>query len=422
MILPPSLVALQHRNFRLLWSGQFISRCGTMLQTAGLLWHVSLLVPPDQKGLALGLVGLVRIVPVIIFSLVSGVAADALDRRRMLLMTQWAMALTAGLLAVFTFSGLSSVWPIYVLAALSAAAGAFDSPARSSLITNLVPRAHLPNAISLTIIVGQLASVIGPALAGLVIANLGVGWIYVLDAASFLAVIAALLLMRDVPHRPAAEMGALNLQAALEGLRFVFREPLIRSTTLLDFVANFFSSAYALLPIFAQDILAVGAQGYGWLYAAPSLGALVASAAMVRAIDRVNRRGWLMLGAIGAFGLATVIFGLSRSFWLTFACLAVTGAADTVNMVLRHVIRQLGTPDHLRGRMTSVTMIFFTGGPELGEMEAGLVAHFFGAAFSVVSGGVACLLATGLVAWHTPELRRYRRQPAALVASGVATD
>jgi predicted MFS family arabinose efflux permease len=305
---------------------------------------------------------------------------------------------------------------------VGAAASAFDSPSRTSLLTNLVPRQHLPNAISLNVIMSQLASVIGPALAGLVIARLGVPWIYTFNGVSFLAVIGALLLMRDVPRRPAEQMGRFSAQAALEGLRFVFREPLIRSTTLLDFIANFFSSAYALLPIFAQDILRVGAQGYGWLYAAPSVGALAASAAMVRGVERVERRGWLLLGAVGVFGLATAVFGLSRNFWLTFFCLALTGGADTVNLVLRHVIRQLGTPDHLRGRMTSVTMIFFTGGPELGELEAGLAAHFWGATFSVVSGGLACVAATAWVAWQTPELRHYRREEAALAAGGAAAD
>jgi MFS family permease len=416
-----SFVSLRHRNFRLLWAGQFISNCGSMMQTAGLLWHVSLLVPPDQKGLALGLVGLVRIVPIFALSMLSGVAADALDRRKLMLLTQVSMAVTSAVLAAITFGGLDAVWPVYALAAVGAAASAFDSPSRTSLITNLVPREDLPNAISLNIIVGQFASVLGPTLAGAAIAGLGVGWVYALNAASFAAVIVALLLMRDVPQRPAGQLGGFSVKAATEGLRFVFSEPLIRSTMLLDFVANFFSSAYALLPIFAQDILKVGPQGYGWLYAAPSLGALIASAAMVRAVERVERRGWLLLGAVGAFGLATVFFGLSRSFWLTFVCLAFTGAADTVNMVLRHVIRQLGTPDHLRGRMTSVTMIFFTGGPELGEMEAGLAAHFWGAAFSVVSGGLACLAATAWIGWQTPELREYRRETAE-VAAGSAAD
>ena len=186
------------------------------------------------------------------------------------------------------------------------------------------------------------------------------------------------------------------MEAALEGLRFVFRSPLIRSTMLLDFFATFFSSATALLPIFAQDILQVGAPGYGWLYAAPAVGAVMMSAAMVLLTSRIDRRGPVLLWAVGLYGLATVGFGLSRSFWITFACLALTGVADTVSMVIRNIVRQLETPDRLRGRMIGVNMVFFIGGPQLGEMEAGAVANWLGAPFSVISGGLGCMLA---VAW-----------------------
>ncbi|HEY6867535.1 MAG TPA: MFS transporter, partial [Candidatus Eisenbacteria bacterium] len=283
-------------------------------------------------------------------------------------------------------------------------------PARQSLIPSLVPREHLPNAISLNTIMFQTASVLGPALGGLVIGSLGVGWAYALNAVSFLFVIAALLMMRGMPARPAPERGAIGRRAALEGLRFVFRAPLIRSTMLLDFFATFFASASALLPIFAQDILRVGARGYGLLSAAPSVGALLTSVALVPLVDRIDRRGLTMLWAVAGYGLATVVFGLSRSFALTFLCLALTGATDTVSMVIRNIIRQLNTPDSMRGRMTSVNMIFFMGGPQLGELEAGLVAAAFGAPFSVVSGGVGCLLATAWVVWKTPGLRAYRRE------------
>jgi MFS family permease len=407
---PSSFVALQHRNFRLLWAGQLVSFSGTMMQSAAILWHVSLLVPEDRKALALGMVGLVRIVPIITFSLVSGVVADVLDRRKLMLVTQGVMATFAGALALLTFRGLNVIWPIYLLAALGSAAAAFDGPARQSLVPNLVPREHLANAIGLTTIMMQLASVAGPSLAGVVIAALGVAWAYLFNAVSFLVVIAALLLMRNVRAAGAAQPTEISFKAAIEGLHFVFSAAMIRSTMLLDFFATFFSSATALLPIFAQDILHVGAHGYGWLYAAPSVGALAASGGMVRLVDRIHRRGRVLLWAVAAYGAATVVFGVSRSFWLTFACLALTGAADTVSMVLRNIIRQMTTPDRLRGRMTSVNMIFFMGGPQLGELEAGLVANWFGAPLSVVSGGVGCLVATAVIAATTPALRGYRRE------------
>lgn len=405
-----SLVALQHRNFRLLWLGQLISFSGTMMQSAAVLWHVSLLVPADRRALALGLVGLVRVVPIVVFSLASGVVADARDRRAIMIATQSAMALVAAGLAAFTFSGSTAVWPLYVLTAIGSGVSAFDGPARQSLIPTLVPREHLPNALSLNAIMVQIASTLGPAVGGLVIATRGLGWAYVLNAVSYLAVLAALVAMRGVAQPDAAERSDVSLRSALEGLRFVFASPLIRSAMLLDFFATFFSSAIALLPIFAQDILHVGPSGYGWLYAAPAVGALVMSGVMVPLVDRIERRGAVLLVAVAVYGLATVLFGLSRSFWLTFACLALTGCADTISMVLRNVIRHLSTPDRLRGRMTSINMVFFMGGPQLGELEAGLVANWLGATVSVVTGGLACIAAVIWIAATTPALRRYRRE------------
>ncbi|PWT85008.1 MAG: MFS transporter [Blastocatellia bacterium] len=406
-----SFVALQHRNYRLIWIGLLASITGSTMQNAALLWHVSLLVAPERKGLALGMVGLVKVVPIVLFSMVSGVVADAWNRQRLMLCTQTASALVALALATVAFGGVSAAWPVYALAALSAAVSTFDLPARQALVPMLVPREHLPNAISLNTIMFQMASVAGPSLGGLLIAARGVGWAYIVNALSFAFVIVALLMMRNVPKRQPSEGGSrddVSVHAALEGLRFVFQQPLIRSTMLLDFFATFFSSATALLPIFAQDILNVGARGYGWLYAAPAVGAVATSAAMVPVTDRINRRGPVLLWAVVVFGLATVVFGLSRWFWLTFLCLAMTGAADTVSIIIRNIIRQLETPDRLRGRMIGVNMVFFIGGPQLGEFEAGSVASWLGATFSVVSGGVGSLLATAWVAATTPDLRHYR--------------
>jgi MFS family permease len=155
--------------------------------------------------------------------------------------------------------------------------------------------------------------------------------------------------------------------------------------------------------------LQVGAKGYGWLYAAPAVGAMATSAVLVPLADRIDRRGQTLLWAVAGYGLATGVFGISRSFWLTFVCLMLTGATDTVSMVIRNIVRQLETPDRLRGRMMGVNMVFFMGGPQLGELEAGALANWFGAPFSVISGGLGCLIATGWVTAATPALRRYRR-------------
>jgi MFS family permease len=308
---------------------------------------------------------------------------------------------------------LQALWPIYVMAGLGAAVGAFDPPSRHALVPMLVPREHLPNALSLNTVMSQVASVAGPAIGGIIIATGHLGWTYALNAVSFLFVIAALLMMRDVPLTDRSSHHArdsMSVAAARDGLRYVFRSPIIRSTMLLDFFATFFSSATALLPIFAQDILRVGAKGYGWLYSASAVGSVAGSLAMVPIAHRLRRRGRTLIWAVVGYGLATVVFGLSHSFWLTFACLAVAGASDAVSMVIRNLVRQLETPDALRGRTVGISMVFFMGGPQLGELEAGLVGHWIGAAFSVVTGGLGCLMATAAIAAWTPELRRYRRE------------
>jgi MFS family permease len=328
-----------------------------------------------------------------------------------MLITQIGGTIVAILLAFLAFSGVQTLWPVYVLAAVSASVGAFDPPARHALMPMLVPRTDLPNAISLNTVMVQSALVIGPALAGPIIAIGGVGWAYVFNAFSFLFVIGALAMMRDVPKtdRSQAHAGSeISLHAMREGLRYVFRAPMIRSTMLLDFFATFFSSATALLPLFAQDILHVGAHGYGWLYAAPAAGAVVGSAAMLPLSHRLVRQGEILIWAVVSYGIATVAFGLSHVFWLTFLALAWSGASDAISMVIRNLVRQLETPDAMRGRMMGVNMVFFMGGPQLGELEAGLVANWFGGPLAVITGGVGCLIATAVVVAITPQLRAYR--------------
>ncbi len=409
-MLRSSLVALTHRNFRLLWLGTLVSMSGSFMRTAALLWHVSLLAPPGKKALALAMVGLVRVAPIFLFSFVSGIVADASDRRKLMMLTNVSMMAISGLLALVTFSGRDSLGAVYLLAGASAAMGSFDNPARQSLFPSLVPREHLQNAISLNSMMMQASSVLGPLLGGLIIALGGVAWVYAFDATSFLVLEMMLYLMRDVPVRPEAERGELSLRAGVEGVRWVFRQPLIRSTMLLDFFATFFASAEALLPIFAQDILRVGPRGYGLLAGAPAMGAMLMSILMVPLVPRIERRGWVLMASVVAYALATIAFGVSTVFWLTFGCLLLVGASDMVSTVLRNIIRHMNTPDAMRGRMTSVNMMFFMGGPQLGELEAGLVAQALGPAASVVSGGIACLLAVVWIGWKTPSLVDYGKE------------
>jgi len=224
-------------------------------------------------------------------------------------------------------------------------------------------------------------------------------------------VIAGLALMR-FRGRPDAEEGnptKVSLAALMEGLRFVWRTPIIVQTMTLDFVATFFASANQLLPIYAKDILQVGAQGLGFLASAPAVGAVIAGLVMAR-LGTLKRQGLIVIVSVAVFGAATVAFGLSRAFWFSLVMLAVTGAADTISTILRQTIRQLATPNNLRGRMTSVNMIFFMGGPQLGELEAGTVAALFGAPLSVVTGGVGCLVAAAIALSRAKTLRGWRSE------------
>jgi MFS family permease len=399
---PRRFAALRQRNFRLLWIGQFISSTGSLMQSAAILWQVYALT---RDPLALGAVGLVRLAPIFLFGILSGVVADSTDRRRLMVATQAGMAAVAVAFAVFSFSGAMTVGWLYLLTMLSAAFNAFDAPARQSLIPGLVPREDLANAFSLNSTMMQAASALGPALAGLMIGRSDLGWVYLINAVSFLAVIFSLLAMTGVGGR-IEDRGRVSLGAALEGMRFVFSHPIIRSTMFLDFIATFFASALALLPIFAADILRVGAIGYGVLYSSAAVGALTMGV-ILSLLPRIPRQGPVLLAAVGVFSLATIAFGASRVFWITFCALAVTGAMDMISMVVRNTSRQLLTPDSLRGRMVSLNMIFFMGGPQLGEFEAGAVANWLGAPASVVIGGLGSLAATVWVAASTPELRKY---------------
>lgn len=394
--------ALRHRDFRLIWTGQLLSQSGTMMQGAAILWHIYQIT---HSPMALGMVGLVRVIPIVGFSLLSGVVADRFDRRKLMMLAQTGMGLCAFALGFVAHYKIQSPLPIYVLAALSSSFGAFDLPARQSLIPSIVSREDLPNAFSLNATMFQAASVAGPALGGAVLAHLGLQWAYWINAVSFGAILAALFLI-SYRHRPTEKLTEISLHSAVEGLRFVKNEPMILSTMLLDFFATFFSTATALLPIYARDILHIGPIGYGWLYAAEAVGALV-TGILLSLSPKVNTSGKTLLIAVFCYGVATALFGISRIFVLSFLALAGVGASDTVSMVIRNTIRQIRTPDHIRGRMVSVNMIFFMGGPQLGEMEAGTVANWFGAPFSVLSGGIGCILAAFYVTRKWPQLWHY---------------
>ena len=414
---------LRHRDFRLMWGSQLVSQIGTQMQSAALHWHVYLLA---GSPLALGAVGLTRVVPLVVFSLAGGVLADRADRRRVLLASQSVMLLASALLAGLTLTGHTTLWTLYGLNAVLAAAAAFDNPARQAMVPRLVPARELTGALSLNLAMFHVAMIGGPALAGLLLASglggagqtslgaqvLRLGLIYAGNALSFLGVLAALLALRTSGAvEPQGGAHEPPLRALAEGLRFVLATPLMVWTTGLDFMATFFAGSLSLLPIVADRILGVGPHGYGWLVAAPAAGALLGA---LRASTRPlpDAQGRVLLVSVAFYGLTTAVYGLSRSFPLTLAMLAAGGLADAVSTVIRQTLRQFITPDRLRGRMTSVNMIFFMGGPQLGELEAGVVASLFasavvGVTVSVVSGGIATVAITAAIAAAAPMIRRY---------------
>jgi MFS family permease len=404
--------ALRYPQYRWMVAAQAISYMGSWMQLAAVNWHVYELT---GSATALGLVGLVRVVPIIVFSMFGGVIADAYDRRRLMILTSTLLGITAGILAIATFNGSATLGLLYLMTAIMSGLSAFDKPAWASLLPNLVPKERLGDAVRLNVVLVEITAVLGPVLAGILLAKFNTGAAYAFNALSFIPVVLVLLFVHVPPIR-AEQRATFSLKSFRDGLRFVRRTPLLWSTMILDFFATFFSSAIALLPVYASDILHVGAEGYGLLYAAPAIGATAGALAMAQIGGRLKRQGQALLWAVAAYGVMTIIFGFSTTFWLSLVALAVAGLADSVSMVIRNAVRQLTTPDHLRGRMLSINMIFFMGGPQLGEFEAGVVAQAFGAPFSVISGGIGTLVVVGLMAARVPVLRRYTEGDSVTIA------
>ncbi|MEW6083748.1 MAG: MFS transporter [Chloroflexota bacterium] len=395
--------ALTHRKYLYLWLGLLISMAGSQMQFAAIHWHIRELTgEPDP--LALGGIGLVRILPVVVFSFLGGAVADNYNRRKILFFTQSTLAIQAMLLAYLTFTGVVEIWHIYLLTAIQASAAAFDLPARQAMVPNLVSREHLPSAFSMNSIAFNTGAILGPLLFGFVPEG-GQGLAYLFNSISFLAVLAALFLMGQV-HQDVNKAGGISLKSMGDGVRFIFSKPLILSTMIMDFIATFFASANTMLPIVARDILSVGKSGYSWLVSSQAIGSVLAGM-VVSQIRELRRQGPLFIASVTLFGLATVWFGLSRTFIPAVSALLLIGASDAVSTVIRNTIRQLQTPDHIRGRMTSVNQLFFLGGPQLGEVEAGLVASLFGVPFAIVSGGIGCIAGMFLIIMKWPQLVSY---------------
>ena len=404
MVMPP---AFKSRRFVMYWIGHLISIAGSQMQLWAMYWHLRTI---SDQPMAISGIGLVRFLPVILLSLIAGVAADRFDRRKMTILTQVALGLVALILGLKTSLGAMSLWMLFGLVAIQSIAVAFDVPARQALIPSLVPREDLGSAYSLTSIAGKVGGILGPGISGIVIAFWGLQWTYWINAISYLAVIVALVAMGDLPS--VLEKKSFGMKKTFvdirEGIEFIKNSPVIFSAMILDFFGSFFSSANTLLPFVAIDILHVGPIQYGWLSASQSIGTLIIGIYLSQKTNLLHQ-GFLISISVVMFGLATILFGLSTSFWLTMLALILIGAFDGLSTIIRNTVRQLLTPDAMRGRMMSITQIFFKGGPQLGEMESGFVAQLLGVPFAIISGGVGCVIAALLVVKKFPQLWNFNR-------------
>ncbi len=381
---------------------RFAVGTATMMLRAAIAWHVFEIT---RSPFHLGLIGLIQFIPAFALTLVAGALADTVDRRRIMMTAQTIALATGVVLCIATARGTVTLPLLYGLVVTAAIATAFDSPARMAFLPSLVGRDLFPRVVTIASTNQALAFATGPALGGLLIADLGIAAAY---TAYTLLILTALVLLAVLPSPPAAPSGrGVSFAVIREGLAFVRSRPVILGCMTLDMFAVIFGGATALLPIYATEILHVGPRGYGLLSSALELGALATSLTLI-ALPPIRNAGRALLVAVGVYGLATVVFGLSRSFPLSLVAYMLVGVADQVSVVMRSTAIQLSTPDELRGRVSAVNLLFIGASNQLGAAESGFVAAATSATFAVVSGGMASLVALAVVALRIPELRRYR--------------
>ncbi len=395
------LAVLRVRSFRDYTISRSAGGVATSLLQALVLWQVFAL---SNSALSLGIVGLVAFVSAFVSSLVGGVIVDAYDRRAILFAAQlvpWFASL-AMLVAIAT--GRVSLEAVYVLVFVTGIAASLEFPARQSVLPDVVPEPLFTRALTVNSASSSLTSVTGPALGGLLIATGGVGAAYICHV-----VLVTIAMFSLIPLRLKQRRGGSRPELRLlrEGMAFVRARPVLLGAMTLDMFAVLFGGARALLPVYAVDVLHADAVGYGILSASLEAGTLV-MALILMLLPIPRRTGRLLLVAVAGFGLATIVFGASTLLPLSIAAYAMVGMSDQISMVMRQTMIQLNTPNALRGRVTGLSSIFISASNELGALESGLVAAAFGAVFAVVSGGLACLLVVGLIAWRVPTLRRYQ--------------
>lgn len=391
---------LRHADYRRLLIATSISSLGAQFQFAAVVWWIYQLTGSE---VALGIVSLVRFVPILLFGLFGGVIADRFDRRTTLIVSQLFLMVSSGTMAALAWNDSLSLFLIYGLTAVAAVVDCIAQPARSALIPALVPRGEMADAMSVNIMVGQTASIAGPAVAGFVIAAFGTPVAFAIDAAGFVVAIGFLASIRNV--RVAARVTGNTWAAAVEGLGFLRRSPVLLGVMSVDFFATFFGATKVLLPVIAVDRFGLDAGGLGVMNSSIAVGALAGSV-VVSALASFERPGRGVMLAVGVFGLAILGVGLATTFLLAIVFLAISGAADAVSMAQRHTLRNLVTPDALRGRIAAAHSTFASGGPQLGDARAGAMAALLGAGPALVLGGAGVLLTVAIAHRLVPRLAR----------------
>jgi predicted MFS family arabinose efflux permease len=399
------------RDFRVLWIGELVSQVGRQITVVALPFQIFVLT---RSAFAVGLIGLAQLLPLMLVSIGLGHVVDRVDRRKLILFTEAGVAGATGLLLAGALAGHPPVAYLYAVTALQTSVAALNHPARTASVPSLVRPGQLPAALALNQVLYTSSMVIGPAIAGLIVAKLGFAWAYGIDLASTGAAMWAASLLRPLPPRRVDGVRASALADIREGFAHVRRHQVLLSTFLIDLDAMIFGMPRALFPILALTVFHVGPSGVGLLYAAPAAGALL-GALTTGWVGRVRRQGLAVVSAVVLWGAAITGFGLfGRVFWLGLLFLAAAGAADVISAVFRGTILQLSVPDSLRGRLSSIHIMVVTGGPRLGDFEAGTVASLVSPLFSVISGGIACVVGALLLALAIPELRQYAVEPETL--------
>lgn len=396
--------ALRHRNFAFYLSARLLGTIAVQMQNVAVGWQVYAIT---GDALDLGLIGLAQFAPFVALVLVAGQAADHFNRRAIIIACHAVELSCALILLLFTLGGFQALWPVFAALALFGSARAFRMPTSQAILMNLVPRANFGNAVAISSSGFHVAVIVGPTVGGLLYLF---GPAVVYGAAATLFLLAMLLMGLTRIEQPATEKETPNWHTLLEGLRFVRSRPVVLGAISLDLFAVLFGGATALLPAYASDILQVGPQGLGLLRTAPGAGAALMS--ILLAFRPMSRRvGYWMFGGVALFGVTTILFGVSHSFWLSLVALFVLGASDMISVYIRHLLVQVETPDAIRGRVSAVNAVFIGASNELGEFESGLTAAWFGLVPAVVIGGVATLVVTAVWMWRFPALRRMNRFP-----------